>query len=121
MPELGQFLKQYRIDKNLSKREFARKIHTSPDTVERIIEGEHPTIKTLRSISGYTGMSLLALLRMAFPNEIPQPSAKAIAAAEKIDAMPEPRRTWFFDLIDNADTGGGKAGGNEGEIGLVKK
>ena len=107
MNQLGEFLEQYRINKNLSKREFARNIHASPDTLVRMIEeGEPPTIKFLRSVSGYTGMSLLALLRMSFPNEIPQPSAKAIALAEKIDALPEPRRSWFIDLIENADVGG---------------
>lgn len=122
MNELGAFLEKKRIDLNQSRREFARNIHASPDTLVRMIEeGEPPTIKFLRSVSGYTGTSLLALLRMAFPDEIPQPSAKALAAAEKIDALPEPRRTFFLELLDNADTRGGKTGGNEGEIGLVKK
>lgn len=122
MNELGNYLEQYRIDKNFSRREFAKLLHTSPDTLVRMIEeGEPPTIKFLRSVSSYTGMGLLALLRMSFPDEIPQPSAKAIAAAEKIDAMPEPRRSWFYELIDNANTRGAKAGFDETEIRIIEK
>lgn len=118
MNELGQFLEGYRVDKNQSKREFAKNIHTSPDTVERILQGEPPTIKTLRSISSYTGKTLLVLLQMSFPDEIRKPTAKEEAAAQKIYAMPEPRRSWFLELIDNADTGGSKTEGNESEVGV---
>lgn len=122
MNELGAYLEKKRIDLNQSRREFARNIHASPDTLVRMIEeSEPPTIKFLRSVSSYTGTSLLSLLRMAFPNEIPQPSAKAMALAEKIDTIPEPRRSWIIELIENADTRSGKTSGDEGEIGLVKK
>ncbi|SRR5690348_5891335 len=122
MNELGAFLEKKRIDLNQSRREFAHNIHTSPDTLVRMIdEGEQPTIKFLRSVSSYTGTGLLSLLRMAFPDELPQPSAKAMALAEKIDAMPEPRRSWFIELIENSDTRGSKTNGDEGEIGIVKK
>lgn len=122
MNSLGQFLEEQRINKNQSRREFARHIHTSPDTLVRMIEeGEPPTIKFLRSVSGYTGKGLLALLQMAFPDEIREPTAEEVVTAQKIHVMPEPRRSWFMDMIDNADTRGTKAGSDEGEIHVVKK
>lgn len=120
--DLGKFLEKYRVDKNQSRREFARHIHTSPDTLVRMIEeGEPPTIKFLRSVSGYTGKGLLALLQMAFPNEIREPTAEELATAQKIHVMPEPRRSWFIELIDNSDTRGTETSGDEGEIRVVKK
>ena len=123
MNELGKFLEAYRVDKkNQSRREFARNLHTSPDTLVRMIEeAEPPTIKFLRSVSSYTGKSLLALLQMSFPDEIREPTAEEKATAQKIHAMPEPRRSWFLELIDNSDTRGVKAVGDEGEIRVVKK
>lgn len=117
--ELGRYLLRIQIKNNLSKREFASKLHCSSDTITRMIDGgEPPTIKFLRSVSSYTGTGLLTLLRMSFPDEIPQPSAKSMALAEKIDRIPEPRRTWIIELIENADTGSSNTGGDEGEIGV---
>lgn len=120
--DLGKFLEEQRIKNNQSRREFARNIHTSPDTLVRMIEeGEPPTIKFLRAVSGYTGKGLLALLQMSFPDEIREPTAEELATAQKIHVMPEPRRTWFLELIDNAYTGSAKTGGDEGEINVIKK
>lgn len=121
--ELGKLLEGLRIKNNFSKREFAVKhLHCSPDTLTRMIDGgEQPTIKFLRHVSSYTGKSLLALLQMAFPDEIREPTAEEEATAQKIHAMPEPRRSWFMDMIDNADIRGTKTEGDESEISVVKK
>jgi len=120
--ELGKFLETRRINENLSYREFARRMHTSADTLSRMIfQDDPPTIKFLRSVSGYTGKGLLALLQMSFPDEIREPTAEEVATAQKIHIMPEPRRSWFMELIDNADVGSVKTEGNKGEIGVVKK
>lgn len=122
MNELGEFLEKYRTDNNLSRREFARNIHTSPDTLVRMIEeGEPPTIKFLRAVSGYTGKALLVLLQMSFPDEIRESTAEEKVTAQKIHAMPEERRGWFIAMIDNSDTRGVKAEVDEGEIGIIKK
>lgn len=121
--ELGKLLENLRIKNNFSKREFAQKhLHCSPDTLTRMIDGgEQPTIKFLRSVSSYTGKSLLALLQMSFPDEIREPTANEMAAAQKIHAMPEPRRSWFLELVDNADIRSAKTERDKGEIRVVKK
>lgn len=116
MNALGEFLERERIARNESRREFAKHIHTSADTLVRMIEqGEQPTIKFLRSVSGYTGASLLALLQMAFPDEIRQPGTDVMILAQDIDNLPEPQRGIVIDLIRAALKSSGN-GGNEGKI-----
>jgi len=122
MNELGEFLERERVKRHQSKRGFASNLHTSPDTLARMIEdSEAPTIVFLRKVSSYTGASLLALLEMSFPDEIRQPSADEIRIAQLLNTIPEPRRSFIIELIENAQLRIENASNDESEIRIVKQ
>lgn len=122
MSTFGEFLDGEIKKRNQSRREFAHNLHTTHDTLRRLIDrGEVPTLAFLRKLSGYIHVDLWTLLYIALPNEIHQPDAQVMRVAQTLDSLPEPRRTFFIELIENANLRVDQTGGNEAYISVTDK
>lgn len=122
MTIFGEYLLGEMAKRNQTRREFAAHIHSTHDTLHRYIEnGETPTLNFLRNLSSYTGHDLWSLLKKALPDDIPDPDADIIRAANLLKAMPKTKREFFIELIEQANFAISQAKNNESEIRGGKK
>lgn len=122
MSEFGDYLHDQIVRRNMSRREFAHKVGTTHDTLSRLIDqGATPTLAFMRKLSSYINVDLWTLLKKALPDEIPNPDANIIRAAQLLNSLPEKKREFFIELIEQANLAISQAKDNESKINSGKK
>ena len=122
MSEFGDYLHGQIVKRNMSRREFAHKIGSTHDTVSRMIDGEQtPTLAFLRKLSSYINVDLWTLLKKALPDEIPDPDANIMRAAQLLNSLPKQKREFFIELIEAANLAVSQTNDDERKIGGSKK
>lgn len=103
---LGAFLESERIQRNMTLRKFADWIGVSHSTLSRYINHDElpaPDLDSLIRISEKTGVGLLELIRLSYPQvEQPLINLDAQILANRIQQLPPDARIMVETLIDGA-------------------
>jgi transcriptional regulator with XRE-family HTH domain len=80
--DVGQRIRAYREESNLSLRELARRLGISPSAVSQIETGKSkPSVSTLYAVIDELGLAVDALFSPIGPAQVPKPPAARAAAA----------------------------------------
>jgi len=107
---IRQFLLDQMKQRDMSARQLAEFFDVSPTTVTRAIDGRNPStpgLDFLLKISQATGISLTALIEMAYPDASrgTSLSPQAQILAQQIEALPEDTREVILSIIRGTRSG----------------
>ena len=105
--KFSEFLVAEMKRRDMSQREMARWLEVSSQTVNRLVDPrspDDPSIMILLRVSEKTGVSLLALVEMAYPDAVRASdlSADSRIIAQRIEALPDDMREAVIALLSRA-------------------